>query len=235
MKTKMRLFSLLPLCSVCLLLTGCQALVNENKQLKLTMSQQKKVIFELSETNVFLKQQNADLTLEAEKALKRAGMGADVSDLSKAYESKLAELLAALQQQVGVSAGGEKDYIVFTGPSGDTTIRILDQVLFKPGSAALSSQGENVLHKIAKEISKFGDGSIRVAGHTDSDPIRVNKQFSSNWHLSAVRAKQVVELLEKSGVPGKRMYLAGFSYHQPVDASKKSLNRRVEITLVKPN
>jgi chemotaxis protein MotB len=62
--------------------------------------------------------------------------------------------------------------------------------------------------------------------------------FPTNWELSTARACRVARhLIEEEGIPEERFFISGHSWHQPVapntNAYNRSLNRRVEIILMK--
>ena len=108
-------------------------------------------------------------------------------------------------------------------------------MIFQPGKAEISVEGQVVLKQVAS-ILQLRKESIRVDGHTDSDPINQSRElWSSNWELSAVRASRVAECLEENGVPAEKISVAAFGKTRPIapnDTSDgKSANRRVEILL----
>lgn len=117
---------------------------------------------------------------------------------------------------------------------GRVSIGIANRVTFGSGSTKVSSEGENILKRLAgvlKAQLKSGN-RIYVEGHTDADPIRKTKnKFRSNRHLSAERADSVAAFLTRSGVPADRVVILGFGPNDPVSRSDKALNRRVEIVL----
>jgi len=124
----------------------------------------------------------------------------------------------------------------------DTNGIVLDQaVMFAPGSATLKKSGKRVLIRLAKKLNSRARRrfNVRVAGHTDSTPIRRTKgRLKDNWQLSGMRARAVLNQLEASGVSSKRLSFVGFSHHRPIvsgrSASAQRKNRRVEILLLDP-
>ncbi len=110
-----------------------------------------------------------------------------------------------------------------------------DAVRFSAGKADITSQGETTLRRVATVLMETeGIDSIRVEGHTDSDPIR-RSGFKSNEHLSLERARKVRMYLVKLGFSEERLDVKGYGAQRPVapnDSKKnKALNRRVEIVL----
>jgi flagellar motor protein MotB len=106
-------------------------------------------------------------------------------------------------------------------------IRLKD-LTFRSGSAELTSVGKAALDSVAEQIRKMGPGTLRVEGHTDTDPISHSKN-ASNWELSGKRAAAVVDYLVKKGaVDPHSAFLQGFGEYKPI-GSEKSRNRRVDI------
>ena len=128
--------------------------------------------------------------------------------------------------------------------AGWTTTAVGDQVtlgsdiLFSPGSATLTDKGKRALDQISRDISGTYSGrSIRVFGHTDSDPIRKTKaKWDDNLDLSANRAMAVTRYLTGKGLDAARVETVGMGAAQPIasNSSKdgKARNRRVVIYAV---
>lgn len=122
--------------------------------------------------------------------------------------------------------------------NGKTQGIILDQSnMFAPGSFRLKSSGKSSLRRLATTFksSEYRHANIKIEGHTDSTPIRRSKTIRDNWQLAGMRARAVLNYLEKCGVSSDRLSFAGYSYHKPLtrDSSKRgqARNRRVEIVL----
>ena len=166
-------------------------------------------------------------SLEAEnRALKGA------VDASFDYEAKKAELeklLAKMRSRVSQSSAGE-GVEVFTGRDGSTGLRIQGDLLFASGQDKVTAGGMKTLAGLVGIINE-GRG-IRIAGHSDSDPIR-NSPWKSNLHLSAARALSVALYLKQKGVPIDLMSVQGYGPSQPLSGADKARNRRVEIFLLK--
>lgn len=117
---------------------------------------------------------------------------------------------------------------------GDETgavITISDVILFPAGSATMSGQGLRIMKKIANVLSQFRY-HIKIAGHTDTTPIRT-ALYPSNWELSADRACEVVRFLTSQGINPQMMSAVGYSEYHPIATNDtnegRSQNRRVEI------
>ncbi len=120
---------------------------------------------------------------------------------------------------------------------GQLSVRMLDKIVFRSGSANILPQGMEVLDKLADAIKDSTD-TIRVEGHTDDTPIsdKLKAKYPTNWELSAARAAAVARYFEtKHFINPKRLESLGFSMYRPVapndTAENKQRNRRVEIVL----
>ncbi len=106
--------------------------------------------------------------------------------------------------------------------------------LFPPASAALVPEREALMARIGEALVLAG-GQVVVTGHTDNTPMR-SARFPSNWHLSEARARTVRDLLIAHKLPPERVQSEGRADSEPVvandSAGNRSMNRRVEITLV---
>lgn len=123
---------------------------------------------------------------------------------------------------------------------GLLSVRVLDRILFKSGSAEIQPLGLAVLDKLAAVLSTEND-MIRIEGHTDNVPIgaTLKDKYPSNWELSTARASSVVRYFETSHkIDPLRLEAVGFSYFHPVTDGKTPeellRNRRVEIVLTPP-
>lgn len=77
---------------------------------------------------------------------------------------------------------------------------------------------------------------IVIEGHTDNDPISATSPLRNNWQLSALRAKEVMLLLQEESQLSEDLFtLAGRGEHAPIFANdsleNKALNRRITIRL----
>ena len=117
------------------------------------------------------------------------------------------------------------------------SVRVMDRILFKSGSADILPGGLGVLGKVAGVIANAKE-TIRVEGHTDDVPIGpdLKKKYFSNWELSGARASSVVRYFQfHQHIDPARMEVVGFSEYRPVAPNDKQVdrqrNRRVEIVL----
>lgn len=117
-------------------------------------------------------------------------------------------------------------------------IRLNDNYLFKPASAALTPQAKQKLDKIGATIGKkFFLHNIRVEGHTDNQKM-VSLTFPSNWELSSARSCSIIRyLIERfSFLPGL-FSAVGFADTRPLTSNNtpqgQFKNRRVELLILK--
>jgi chemotaxis protein MotB len=122
--------------------------------------------------------------------------------------------------------------------AGGDRVTLGSDILFSPGSATLTAKGKSALDQISRDIAgSYGGRSIRVFGHTDSDPIvKTKAKWDDNLDLSANRAMAVTRYLTSKGLDAANVETVGMGAAQPVasNGSKdgKARNRRVEIYAV---
>lgn len=163
--------------------------------------------------------------LEAEKA---ARLEAQALDLEQYRSEFFGRLRAVLGNQEGVRIEGDR--FVFSS-----------EVLFPPGGAVLSEDGEreiakvaDILRSVADDIPPEIDWVIRVDGHTDDVPLSGTGEFLDNWELSQGRALSVVKfMINFLGLPPERLAANGFGQYQPVakgdSPEARAQNRRIEL------
>ncbi|MFQ5685754.1 MAG: OmpA family protein [Candidatus Scalindua sp.] len=122
---------------------------------------------------------------------------------------------------------------------GKISVMLPSSILFNSGQTKLKKAARNSLTKVCNVLKKdFPNATIRIEGHTDSDPLkRTKKVYNSNWELSALRASNVLHyLVDSCHLDPKKLYIAGFGKYQPVASNKskegKKKNRRVEIVIL---
>ena len=166
-----------------------------------------------------------------------------IADLGKRLNLALAAKVEELQKYRSEFFGRLRD-VLANHPGiqivGDRFV-FQSEVLFPPGSADLSTAGQDqvralatTLLAIAREIPPDIPWILRVDGHADRQPV-TNHAFASNWELSAQRAINVAKMLIAEGVPASHVAAAAFADNQPLvkgdtpDAYAK--NRRIELRL----
>ena len=114
--------------------------------------------------------------------------------------------------------------------AGTLTVRVPGDVLFSSGRVDLKNSAKQTLGQIAGVLqSEHPHNTVRIAGHTDTDPIK-KSGWKDNLELSLQRAAAVQRYLESQGIDSDRMYSAGYGETRPAESKDKS--RRVEIVVV---
>jgi chemotaxis protein MotB len=148
-------------------------------------------------------------------------------------ESK--KLISALIQELNPMINQGKINVVQS--ERGIRIDIKDSLLFAPGEHHLehNKQSVNVLLQILPLLIN-GKQPIEIEGHTDNTPIK-NKDFHSNWELSARRATNVLEFFNQAGVADDRLSAIAFGASKPIasneDENGRSENRRVSIVILR--
>jgi chemotaxis protein MotB len=131
-------------------------------------------------------------------------------------------------------AGFSDNLLVSLEGRGMLVTVLSDEVLFRPGSAALEPAGFTVLGVVAEALRTIPN-SIIIEGHTDARPIS-NNRFQSNWELSTARATTVLQFFLSAGVSPERLAASGYGETQPVAGNEtpegQAKNRRVEIVVL---
>ena len=149
----------------------------------------------------------------------------------RAMSARATELRAQLQDEIAA-----KD-VEIEQLRDQLSVRVLDRILFRSGSADILPPGQAVLEKLAA-IFSGSDDHLRVEGHTDFVPIgtALKEKYPTNWELSTARASSVVRYFETlKKIDPLRLEAVGFSKYRPVaqgdSAEALQRNRRVEIVL----
>ncbi|REE80881.1 chemotaxis protein MotB [Lutibacter oceani] len=115
-------------------------------------------------------------------------------------------------------------------------ISIADKLLFKSGSATISSDAKRVLGKVAEVIGAQQDLEVMVEGYTDNKPIST-AGIKDNWDLSVKRATSVIRVLQNDfNIKPERLIAAGRSEYKPLETNDtvdgRARNRRTRIVLM---
>ena len=110
------------------------------------------------------------------------------------------------------------------------------RAMFGPAKAAVKdAYYRNVLLRVAEALNDQA-GEVIVQGHTDSVPLRNNRKFPSNYHLSVARAEAAMAVMAEKLQAAGRMTVEGLGDTKPIATNKtkdgRAKNRRVEIVLV---
>jgi len=178
--------------------------------------------------------ENSDLRTENDR-LSSALAECDLSnDAMNSENNRLRQEIASLQSRPAPATSGFEgiDGIGVSSRGGEIVVEVAGDVLFDSGSVTLKNDSRQRLNQIASVIQqRYPNNRIRIAGHTDIDPIRRSK-WETNERLSAERALAVQEYLSSRGVSKSRTYAAAFGPSQP--RGSKSQSRRVEIIILAP-
>ncbi|GLQ32361.1 flagellar motor protein MotD [Litoribrevibacter albus] len=136
---------------------------------------------------------------------------ADMPKLQEAFEQGFEGLL----KQGVMSLEGSEDWLEVTLGS---------EVLFGTGSSEPTRKAEDVIADVAMILGGYSN-PIQVEGHTDNVPIN-NREYKSNWDLSAARAASVVRQLQEEGLDPSRLAAVGYGQFQPLVRNTTPLNRR---------
>ncbi len=192
------------------------------------------LIFSLSTINVF-NIQSAKISLQSGLGIFEAGKKTAIGIVSPLTNYDIGKATFTKQLEESIEALDSDSEISVSYTDKGIVISLDESILFKSGSANINSEGLSILDNIASEILNHISNSIRVEGHTDSDPIQ-NEKYPSNWELSTARSVNVLKYLIESGkILPKRLSAAGYGESKrlfPNDTPKnKSKNRRVEIVI----
>ena len=132
---------------------------------------------------------------------------------------------------------------VISSQSQEVEVEFTNTALFRTGSATLRPRAYAILDRVADLVlrQEYRDFYLlQVEGHTDDRPIS-NRQFASNWELSALRAVSIVKYFEQRGLDKSQLRAIGFadSFPKPetLDANGEVIeaqrfrNRRVSIKI----
>ncbi len=183
-------------------------------------------------------QQTVDeLTTENESLRKQ------LDDRNAALESAERERQAAIARAddadkskgTAGAAAGDKNFAGIDGVSAsqignELHVSIEGDVLFDSGKAGLKESAKKSLDKVAAILKeKYPGKYIRVAGFTDTDPIK-KSAFKNNYYLGFDRAYSVREYIITKGLDGKVISLSSFGPDVPLKT--KAQSRRVEVIVV---
>ncbi|WP_435988570.1 peptidoglycan -binding protein [Sulfitobacter sp. SH24] len=182
-----------------------------------------------SELNTALARVAAEERRRAElEAAERKRLEEESKDLAQYRSEFFGRLRNLLGNQEGVRIEGDR--FVFSS-----------EVLFAPGSAVLSQDGQaeiakvaGILRSVVGDIPAEIDWVIRVDGHTDNVPLSGFGEFADNWELSQARALSVVKyMVNFLGIAPDRLAANGFGQYQPVaegnTEAARAQNRRIEL------
>ena len=239
-----RISLLLPAVLVLATLTSCNRKTKAELALKTEQVQQlQEQLDHIQETNASLLDRMADLSVinkagaeSIQESLTNINeQNSYIRDLTQKIQTK-DSLNLALVMNLKRSLSDINDQDVQVEVRGGMVhVSISDRLLFRSGSAALSSDALLVLGKVATVLNDHQDLNVLVEGHTDNVPFG-NECLVDNWDLSVKRATAVVRALQQEHyVSPERLTAGGRSYHIPKASNDspegRSMNRRTEIII----
>lgn len=140
-------------------------------------------------------------------------------------------LTAPSKESLGLADLGNSVDVIVNEQS--VSFRISNELLFPSGQATLSTEGLDVIKRLAGILNK-NDYQVSVEGHSDPVPI-LTRQFASNWELSSSRATSVLRELVRDGVAPQRLRAVGYAETRPIETNDtpagRAANRRVELIM----
>lgn len=125
-----------------------------------------------------------------------------------------------------------KDLVVKDVPAG-LRVSFSSQLLFATGEANLGPGSRRVLDQLVLLLQNYPANNVLIEGHTDKtgDP-------NYNLKLSQLRGENVRDfLIKEGGFANERFKVTGYGDTKPVADNRtktgRSLNRRVEVTILK--
>jgi chemotaxis protein MotB len=121
---------------------------------------------------------------------------------------------------------------------GAIAYTVNSDLLFPSGSYQLSSQGQQIMARLASQLAPFQQSHLLVKGYTDDTPIGpglVQQGITSNEILSQRRADAVVQFLITQGVKPDMISGQGLGASDPIAPNNttqgRAQNRRVVLGL----
>ncbi|GBD97130.1 MAG TPA: hypothetical protein ENG83_15875 [Nitrospirae bacterium] len=145
------------------------------------------------------------------------------------------ELESSMKDALGTLLSESRGDVEVKSDNRGVVVSVADKYFFESGSAELKEKSRDILDKIASVLNEYPN-MIRIEGHTDNVPIS-NRDFPSNWELSASRAINVAKyFISSHNIQPGRISTIGYSEYRPVASNDtpegRTKNRRVEIVIL---
>jgi chemotaxis protein MotB len=159
-----------------------------------------------------------------------------ITNLQDAMNRKDSVTLALVTSLKGALGDMNDEDVQISVEKGVVYVNLSDKLMFRPGSAYVSTDAKTVLGKVAKIMAAKPTLEILVEGHTDTDPIATDC-IKDNWELSARRATNIVRVLQNDfEIAPERMSAAGRGEYVPVASNDtregRAANRRTRIVVL---
>ncbi len=253
-------FSVLALAAAGLGLGGCQVNQDTYDSLRNAYNAQKAENIRLMDENNSLQAAINDLRRSISTGSDAAGDAIAMNVKLKAQNDELARKLAELNDRLaGIDfKPGQLDAAtdaalqelarqfpdVLTYDSARGMLKFTSDVTFASGDFGLTDAGKRAVREFAKIVDTVpaaGQYDILVAGHTDTQRVRMvdGRPFRNNAELSAFRALSVREEMIGAGVNPWRVGALAYGETRPATQNSANgntpQNRRVEVYLTKGN
>ena len=130
-----------------------------------------------------------------------------------------------------VPASKEVDPVTHAPEPEHLTLRMSNEVLFDPNSAALRPEGNAKLRETAQILKQYPKSRVIVKGYTSAEGTE-----RRNQELSEERAKSVANTLMGYEVESSRVTAVGLGSSEPIADNQspagRAQNRRVEIDII---
>jgi len=173
-------------------------------------------------------EKRGDLLVVDERLLAIPGSGSSPSEQTRL------ELLGDRVRELSSNPGFENGLRVRQTEEG-LVISLADSLFFTGGGAEIPEQAIPVLEELARMLREIPN-HVRIEGHTDDQPIS-SARFPSNWHLSAIRAVEMVRFFEDREIARYRLSASGFAAERPLVSNEteqgRAINRRVDVVVLR--
>ena len=157
----------------------------------------------------------------------------EIVSLSEQIKKNNAEISALKNSIKEVFETYDSDDFSVEERNGKLYLILNNKILFASGRETLKKESEEMLASLAEAFKKNPGMNIFVEGHTDNEPIKIQRRrYKDNWSLSVARALNVVRELEENGVSSSRMTASGKGDTLPIASNDskegRETNRRTE-------
>ncbi len=216
---------------------------NDNEKLGKEIAELKKNFFDAMDLNESMKKKierlgssvedlssaKSELNSERERLMEELAQLRKLKESAEKRNQEYGKLMSRLKKMIDAGSLSVKIR------KGRMIVSMSSDILFKPGRANLTDEGESAIVELSATLKELEGRSFLVVGHSDSTPIRT-KRFPSNWELSSQRAIEVVRILTENGVDPRMLQAAGAAEFDPIAENdtkeNKQKNRRVEIVFL---
>ena len=110
-------------------------------------------------------------------------------------------------------------------------LRMYTDNMFRVSRAELNREAQALLKAMSMRLRVCAPSHIHIEGYTSDEPTNT-PQYPNNWYLSSARAIAVgIYLINETGFDSKRITAQGRGSSEPLGASDKTKNNRIEIII----